>query len=673
VYSLDIDIGGTFTDGFFTDGVGVRTAKVLTTVHDVTEGFMDCISLGSRLFDVRLDDFLRRTNVARMSTTIGTNLLVQRKGARIGLLVTAGAERGLYAAAEAAAFGRVIERDMVRTIGEAIVETGEIIATPNAEEVLAAVRDLIHQGAQIIVVSLRNAWRNPENERAVRAIIRDRYPIHYLRSVPVQLGSEIVHDRDDHARTNSAVLNAYIHADMARILFRAEDKLRSAGYEKPLLIVHASGGNARVARTIALNTLHSGPAVAIKGAAIVADFLDLDHVVSADMGGTSFDIGVVVNRRASLDLAPQVEGMPIATPAIRVDSVGIGGGSIARLEGDRRLLVGPESAGSAPGPAAYGKGGTEPTVTDANVVLGFIDPDFFLGGQMKLDSEAARRVIDRRIARKLQISVEQAAFDIRRVASQRMAKEISDRLTAADLRASEVALFSVGGAGPLHACDIAAAVGLRGAVAFSFGSVFSAFGGSNTDVQHLYRHTFAEPAATKESLAAAIGALALQARRDMQGEGFSPQAVGLRVEARVGNEIVTETARGDSEGLLVEGLFDGLRGASIQSVQLVAEAAVPHWRLQRHLSVSRRPQPKARRLVRWNRERAMETPIFDRELLQPGARVEGPAVVEGSDTTYAILPDWALQVDEYGCFLFSPRSGWSVHARHDAAEPADAR
>ena len=190
-------------------------------------------------------------------------------------------------------------------------------------------------------------------------MVRNRYPIHYMRSVPVQLGVEVIHDRDDHARTNSALLNAYIHAEMARVLFRAEDKLRAAGYPRPLLIVHSSGGNARVAKTVALNTLHSGPAVAVKGAAELSRWLDLDHVVSADMGGTSFDIGFVLDQKISLEPVPQIERMRIATPVIQLSSIALGGGSIARMDGEE-LKLGPESAGSAPGPACYGKGGTEP-------------------------------------------------------------------------------------------------------------------------------------------------------------------------------------------------------------------------------------------------------------------------------------------------------------------------
>src|SRR5262245_14463731 len=389
LYSLDVDIGGTFNDGFFTNGEEVKIAKVLTTPHDVTEGFLNCIRLGSELFDVPLDAFLRRTAVARLSTTIGTNLLVQQKGAHIGLIVTAGAESSLYADGTAAAVGKLVKPDMVAGIAEAVDDAGEVRMVADKEEVLARVRDLIGLGAQIVVVSLRNAWRNADNERAVRQFVRERYPVHYLRSVPVQLAVEVAHDRDDHARTNSALLNAYIHAEMARVLFRAEDRLRDCGYERPLLVVHANGGNARVAKTVALNTLHSGPAVAVRGAAVLAKRLALDQVVSTDMGGTSFDVGLISGGVARIEKTPHVDDVPIATPVIQVNSIGLGGGSIAAVE-NGALKVGPESAGSAPGPVCYAKGGSSPTVTDANVVLGFLDPDFFLGGRIKLDAHAAR-------------------------------------------------------------------------------------------------------------------------------------------------------------------------------------------------------------------------------------------------------------------------------------------
>ena len=652
VYSLDIDIGGTFTDGFFTDGTDVRTAKVLTTPHDVTEGFIDCIRRGSELFGLDTSEFLRRTHVARMSTTIGTNLLVQRKGARIGVLVTAGEEEGLYALDKPKALGRIVGPGMIVGIEEKVSDGGDVMQAPDREAVLAAVRALIHKGAQLIVVSFRNSWRNADNEIAVRTAIRERYPVHYLRSVIVQLGSELVHDRDDHARTNSALLNAYIHAEMARVLFRAEDKLRHAGYERPLLIVHASGGNARIAKTIALNTLHSGPAVAVKGAAVLAEALDLDHVVSADMGGTSFDIGLVTNRRADRELTPQVEEMRIATPVIRVDSVAIGGGTIAWVDEANVLQLGPESAGSAPGPACYGKGGTEPTVTDANLVLGCLDPDYFLGGRMKLDTAAARRAIERRVARKLGISVEQAAFDIRKLADRKMADAILQRIVEAGIAPGKVDLFSVGGAGPLHVCDIAAATGLRSAYAFPFGSVFSAFGGSNTDVQHLYRHTFVT-APTRQDLIDAINAIADQARRDMRAEGFAEEAVTCHVAAHVPGDHLAASAPLAEVETVASALHLSARGRPLLSIEIAAEAKLPHWGLTSKPLGNDSPEPKGTRSIFWDRDAAVETAVFDREQLRPGACIVGPAIVEGDDTTYAVIRDWSLRIHPTGCFVFS--------------------
>jgi N-methylhydantoinase A len=651
VYSLDIDVGGTFTDGFFTDGTTVKTAKVLTTPHDVTEGFLDCVRLGSKQFDLELDEFLRRTSVARLSTTIGTNLLVQRKGARIGLLVTAGAEKTLYGTAPSHALGRIAPADMVLGITEAVDDAGQQGAAPNADEVLGAVRALIQKGAQIIVVSLRNSWRNPVNEQAVRAMVRERYPIHYLRSVPVQLGVEVVHDRDDHARTNSALLNAYIHTDMARALFRAEDKLREAGYSRPLLIVHASGGNARVAKTVALNTLHSGPAVAVKGAAELCRWLGLDHVISADMGGTSFDIGLVLGRAVSLEPEPRIDGLRIATPTIQLGSIGLGGGSIASVDGDR-LKVGPESAGSAPGPVCYGKGGTEPTVTDANWVLGFIDADNFLGGRMKLDGEGARRVIERRLCRKLGLTVQEAAFSIRATADARMAAEIKDYVTAHDVKPADVTLFSVGGAGPLHACAIVEAAGLKQAVTFPFGSVFSAFGGGTTDVQHLYRFTFGRPPCSASDIAPVLHDLVRQARRDMQGEGFGSDKIHLALHAKLdrGQVRIEDTASRDETEFAAR-LWRQAAGAKIAEIGLAATSDTPHWRQAPGAVEPHDPAPRATRPVWWSGEGSTDTTVFDRDGLRPGATIAGPAIVEGVDTTYAVPPGWTLTVNELGFFV----------------------
>jgi N-methylhydantoinase A/acetophenone carboxylase len=468
--------------------------------------------------------------------------------------------------------------------------------------------------------------------------------------VPLQLGTEVSHVADDHARTNSAVLNAYIHSEMARTLYRAEDKIRAAGYRNPLLIVHANGGNARVAKTVALNTLHSGPAVATRGAAVLAKMLKLKRVVTADMGGTSFDMAVIDDAVPPSAETPEVDGVRVAVPMIGVDSLGAGGGSIAKVDGEA-LRVGPESASSAPGPACYAKGGMEPTVTDANLVLGYIDPDNFLGGRMKLDVEAATRAIERRVARRLGVPVAEAAFDIRAGIDRAMADDMSRRLAARGHKPGECTMFAFGGGGPLHGCAIADRVGIRRIVAFPFGSVFSAFGGSTTSVQHHYAKTVGLPAGRTKDIEAALAGLREQAERDMLGEGFGAGDIGYRTEVELSSGGRHRTVVKAGRKVRLGDLLNGGRG-TVEQIRLVAECDVPHWLpAAAKGAAKKKPQPASIRPIAWERGATTPTPIFDRFQLMPGQAVEGPALVEGPDTSYAVAPGWRLEVDPFGNFV----------------------
>lgn len=654
MYSIDIDIGGTFTDGFFTDGKDFRSAKVLSTPHDITEGFLACVKAGAQLFDHEPFLFLRRTGVVRLSTTVGTNLLVQRRGARIGLIVTSGFEFTLYGHTPASSLHEVLPADMIRGIREEVDEEGVVRTAPQSEDVLAATRDLIAGGARLIIISLRSAWRNPANERAVRAIIRERYPLHYLRSVPVQIGIEITQAPDDHARTNSALLNGYVHAEMAQALFTAEDKLRGAGYDHPLLVVHANGGNARVAKTIALNTLHSGPAVAVRGAAELARLLGLGDVVTADVGGTSLDVALIRQCQVPFAARPKVKDLPIAVPAVRLDSFGIGGCSIARVR-DGELLVGPESAGATPGPACYGKGGAEPTVTDANLILGLIDAEHFLGGRMRLDLAAARRAIERRIARPLGVSVEAAALRIRNRATHLMAQSIRQHLEdVAPGEALAPTLFTSGGAGALHVCDLAQALGVTRAYVFAFGSVFSAFGGNTTDIQHIYDRHFSR-APTLSALADALVELIHAARRDMQAEKAPQDVVQLAATVHGGSahQGTVEIDAQDEPRDIAARLSSLVPEAAVSQLSISVRAPTPHWQPERHAAERASAEAHAHRLVSWSQEAQTSTPVFDRLSLKPGHILDGPALIDGPDTTYAIASAWRLTVDSHGFFEIS--------------------
>lgn len=654
-YTADFDIGGTFTDGFFTDGAVAHRAKVFTTPHDLTEGFLDCLGLGAEAFGEPLNVFLGLTQVVRLSTTLGTNTLLQRRGPKVGLIVTAGAEADLYGNAdESGAFSSILDRHFVRGLNEAIDEEGTEAALPPSSEVLKAVRELLDMGARIIAVSLRNSWRNPVHEKRVRDIVLERYPVHYLRSVPLQLAHEITSSDDDHSRTNTVLLNAYLHRDLSRGLYKAEDLARRNGMRRPLLVVHAAGGSARVAKTVAVQTMSSGPAVAVRGASIIAKQLKMDHVVCADMGGTSLDVAVIGETEPPVVDSPTIYGMRIAVPVISTESIGAGGGSIARVIAGK-LTVGPDSAGSVPGPVCYGKGGQNPTVTDANLILGLLDPSDFLGGRMRLDVDRAREVLTKRIGAPLGLDPESAAAMIRQNVNSAMADEIRGRIEMTGTKPSDYAFFAFGGGGPLHACDIAEEVGIRMVIGFPFGSVFSAFGSSTVDVWHRYSRSLASRAEGSPSgnvLLETVEELLTQGRLDMKGEGFEEsqlsEVLHLVLETASGRKDIPFKALQD-----ISSIHDTARqsypDSEMREMVLDIRAEMPTWLPPEETVEPCEMGSSAMRQVRWSQhEPAVPTPIIKLEGLSRGAMISGPALIETSDTVYAVKAGWLGRIDRFG-------------------------
>ncbi|TAN26563.1 MAG: hydantoinase/oxoprolinase family protein [Actinomycetota bacterium] len=663
LYTADFDIGGTFTDGFFTDGTLAHRAKVFTTPHDLTEGFLGCLQLGAEAFGESLNGFLGFTHVVRLSTTLGTNTLLQRRGPKVGLIVTAGSEANLYAPdGNPGAFESILDPRFVRGLNEAVDETGKESVFPPSSEVLTAVRELLEMGARIIAVSLRNSWRNPIHEKRVREIVLERYPVHYMRSVPLQLAHEITSSDDDHSRTNTVVLNAYLHRDLSRGLYKADDLARQNGMRHPLLVVNAAGGSARVAKTVAVQTMSSGPAVAVRGAAIIAKQLKLDHVVCADMGGTSLDVAVIDGAEPSLVEMPEIHGMKIAVPVISTESIGAGGGSIARVV-DGKLRVGPDSAGSVPGPACYGKGGQNPTVTDANLVLGLIEPANFLGGRMRLDLDRAREVLAKRIGAPLGVDVESAAAMIRACVNTTMADEIRKRIDLSATSPSQYAFFAFGGGGMLHACDIAEEAGITKVVGFPFGSVFSAFGSSTVDVWHRYPRSLAlqiDNPWSESVLINTVEGLLTQGRLDMKGEGFEEP------ELSESFQLVVETADGREDFVFksihdVPGIYDAVRtshpGSELREVVFDIRAEMPTWLPAPGYAGPGEMPGSTVRKVRWSKDGpAVATPVFKLENLGKGSSMSGPALIETKDTVFAVKSGWSSRIDQFGNIVMESNS-----------------
>ena len=661
MYTIDLDVGGTFTDGFFSDGRTYRTAKVLTTAYDVPACVLECVAAGAAALGTDTAGLLREASVFRLATTIGTNIIVQGRGAKAGLLVSTGAEENLYGDEPARVIAQgFIRPEMITGIGGAIDDTGAEAAPLDSEEVLAAVRELVHQGARIIGVCLRSAWRNDAHEVRVREIIHERYPVHYLRSVPLQLSTEVSPVSDDHARANSLIVNEMLHREMTRSLYDLEDKLRDAGYRWPLLVTHASGGCARVAKTIAAETLQSGPAAAVLGAWRIAQLTGAQYVVAADMGGTSLDVAFASAEQPPWNPRPTVEGVPLAIPMLSVESIGAGGGSIAHVDGNGALSVGPDSAGAYPGPACYGLGGTEATVTDADVILGYIDPGHLLAGRMPLDLAAARDAVTERVAAPSGASLNAAAAMVRDTIDSEMTAAILRGMEERGLDPAGVTLLAFGGAGPLHAASIAERAGIRRVLAFPFGSVFSAFGSSTTDVMHLYRNTYGSSAATP-GLADAIGAGTERMRgvavKDMRGEGFRSDELDFQTVLELwtgGRPTLVSTADGDG---LVEAVRRTANGRDAESSPVTLEAAwtvvsagVPHWSPERvNGFAAHKPPLSCSREVTWSvGQGPLPTPTYEIASLTPGAVVEGPAVIDAPDTGYVVPDGWRLAVDGYG-------------------------
>ncbi|MEW6672154.1 MAG: hydantoinase/oxoprolinase family protein [Thermodesulfobacteriota bacterium] len=649
-FTIDIDIGGTYTDGFFSDGVSATLVKVDTTPHDLTLGFQRCLEGGAaRLGLASLSELLGRTDVIRFSTTVCDNLLIQQKGPKLGLMVTAGFEASLYAD-PGSLFDFLISPEMVAGIEEEIDGEGRVVAAPDAEAVSRKARRLLQSGARMLVISLRNAPLNRSNEQRVKQILDREYPSHYLGHVPVLLSHQISLRREDHRRTTAALLNAYLHKELLLSLAKTEDTLKKLGYVHPLFIVHGNFGAARVARTRAIDTYNSGPAAAHYGAALMAKRLSLPRVLALDVGGTSTEVSVLRDGRPMLTPHRKIGGFSVGGIAPVIASLGAGGGSIARFH-NGALTVGPESAGALPGPACYDLGGTRATVTDAFLAAGFLDPDYFMGGDRRLNPGRAIEALGE-AAGPAGLPVEQTAALIIRTLVANIAAAVRKSAGPDDPAAYD--LFAFGGGGGLTAPLLSEVLGIRRVFTFPFGAVFSAFGSANLEIVHQYE--ISAPADINFSkgnllLEDWFQELAARARRE-----FSAEAVAAE---RIRYQLLLETLTGGGMAAVRE--YDvspdqrelPLSPASDQGrppgvIWLRAAVPIPQFQLSAQpLKQSDASNAlKGSRPVYW-KDSAAATRIYARALLRPGARIAGPAVVESASTSLAVPEGWSFSLNQF--------------------------
>ena len=674
MFTIDIDTGGTFTDGFFTKEGEIKTAKVLTTPHDLTVCMEDCIKDAARQFGISLGEMLLNTDVVRYSSTIGVNALITRQGSKVGLMVTKGFGQSLYAQDQRETeplFG-IISKEMIVELEEEIDNEGKVLKPLEAAQVLEKMQYLIDMGAGAIAVSLQNSHLNPSHEKQTKRLIKDQYPSFYLGSVRVFLASEVSDQPGDFERTNAVTINAYIHYSLVKYLYKAEDDLRASLYHHPLMVSHSHGGVARVAKTRAIDTISSGPAMGLIGAGELGKKYGLNNVLTVDMGGTSLDLGFIRNGVCPYSMTPEISGIPVSVPMINTYSIPLASGSIANLDGPSNIKIGPQSAGAKPGPACFDLGGMAPTVTDADVVLGLIDPDYFLGGKVKLNKARAISAIQTKIAGPLSISLEEASLLIKETAETQIQNEILNFLKFKGIDASncpDISLIAYGGAGPTHCCGFVKGLSFGYTLTSFFSSVFSAFGLSGTDLVHSYTKSVRIPLfddghylADFNQFNKSVKDCIQLAGRDIQSEGFSPEETYYYLDLIGADEL--SGLRVTVDQLYIESQADlqricqairdagNLNGAKIVLSNIVLNAVVkmPRFQLIKQQRSGEDPGHalKTTRDVLWSSEIGYQkTPIYERESLVAGNLVKGPAVVEAKDTNYVIPKDWSFLVDEY--------------------------
>lgn len=700
--SVDVDIGGTFTDCLVSyDGQNLFT-KTQTTTYDLSVGFMRALREAASSVGVSLEELLEAVQIIRYSTTLAMNRLIEMKGPRLGLITTAGFEDTMFTGRggcwadglslrEMRCMPRLtkpqplIPRYMVVGVKERVDFRGNVVRPLDEHDVLVKLRCLVDQGAQGFAVSLIYGYVNPLHEQRIRELIRREYPESYLGSMPVVLSAEVAPKWREYTRTVATVLNAYLHQAMSSELAGMGDELRAAGYNRSLMMVHNTGGMAEVFRTTALNTFNGGPVAGVIGGAFIGKLHGYDNIVVSDMGGTSFDLGMIVEGSTRFyQFHPVIGRYAVDLTMLESSSIGAGGGSIAWLNPllGNRIEVGPQSAGSMPGPACYDQGGTEPTVTDADLVLGYLNPDYFHGGKILLSRELAVAVITDRIARPLGMKVEEAAWLIKEVVDGNMGHAIFTQTVLRGYDPKTFILFAFGGAGPTHCCGYGFRAGVEKMMVFPYSPVFCALGSAGMDLVQIYEQGRHIPLMTPmtqacttdyEQFNEVVRQLRLLAIRDLEGHGFPPESalLSLELDMRYGGQlnikrmrsprffieneqdiqaIYGEFEREYSEAYSPLGTYpEG--GVDIENFVLRSTVILPKIEIPKYALKGVRPPDdahKGQRKAFWGENlRWQLTNIYEQDRLEPGNIIEGPAIIEAPDTTIVVSPGRRYAVNEY--------------------------
>jgi N-methylhydantoinase A len=682
-YRVGVDIGGTFTDMLVTDESGdARLYKSPTTPRDPSLGVLQTLERAASELELSMDEFLPRVEAIIHGTTITTNAVLTGEGARAGFVTTKGfrdvlnMRRGLKARQfeKYAPPPPLIPRHRIQVVEERVTVDGDVMVPLNEDDVRAAAGYFRDEGVEAVAVSCLWSFRNPTHEERIGQILEQELP-----DVYVSLSTEVLPQIRVYERHSTTALNAYVGPVLKRYLVRLQQELGSRGFHGTLLIMQSNGGvmSPELAQRFAVNTLLSGPAGGPLAGVFYAATHELQNAITIDMGGTSFDVSLVADGTPAVTTEAEIGGHRVASPVIDIHTIGAGGGSIAWIDSGGLLTVGPKSAGADPGPACYGHGGTDPTVTDADLLLGYLDPDFFHGGELKLDVETARKAVAG-IAASLGVDETEAAAGIYRVVNANMAAALSVVSVERGHDPREFVLVVAGGAGPIHAAEIARELEIPLILIPRESSVFCAVGMLISDLKHDYVRTYA-----RDLDKVALGEvdvlyrdMAEDARATLLEEGVPEgrieidHAVDLRYVGQF-NEVevparVAEGVTGEALDEMVAAFHQrhdtlygySMPGAPVELINLRVSARGITDKPQFTTAEAGGEDPSA---ARRGERRAyfdgdfVDVPVYDALRLVNGHVVAGPAIVDQPTTTIVVPPSFELVCDHYNNFLMHPK------------------
>jgi N-methylhydantoinase A len=653
---------------------------------------MDALGAGAEALGISLDRFCRDIDFLSHGTTVGTNTIIQKRGAKVGLITTKGHEDAIHIMRGSRGYGGrdirkvvhfpetskpapIVPKKLIRGVSERVDCFGEIVVSLNETQAELAIQELLKEGVEAIAICFLWSFRNPAHENRVKAMVQKMAP-----KVFVTTSVDIAPKWGEYERVTATALNAYLGPVMGGYLERLDTSLKGLGYQHGLQITQCGGGTVPVARAgeAPLLTLDSGPVSGVTASMFLGAAMGEKNVITTDMGGTSFDVSIIHEGKPAYSFISNTDQYEYFLPKVDLQAIGAGGGSLVRVQPEKRTMtVGPDSAGAFPGPVCYGRGGTVPTVTDAQLVLGYLDPDNFAGGRMKLDRAAALQALES-AGKAIGMSAIECAAGVCRIVELQMADIIRKVTVEKGHDPRDFVLFAFGGAGPAHAGVFARELGVRRVIVpqRKAASTWCAFGAAAADVLHIFEHTEIMPTPVPaKRINQQLDALETRATQLMKSEGIEAKrqrfefSIDVRHKGQINEvEITLPWTRlpSDYESQLrklfvrryeqLYGRGSALAGAQLELVvaRLRAKALTPQPKLvkaKRSTSTIPKAAVRKKRDIYWpDLKKRKPTPVFDGEVLLPGNKIAGPAIVETADTTVVVQPGTRLRVDELGNF-----------------------